>query len=112
MITLLPKAFKLVAVSETGHRMGESHGRAKLTDDDVRLIVDLLDAREVLIREYQLVGLARSEIERALAKTQLSYSGIAGKFEISKSHIKAIADGKVRGTHAARWKRILVEQPA
>jgi hypothetical protein len=107
MITLVPKAFRLVAVNEQGKRMGEGHGRAKLTDDDVRLIVELLDAREVLITEYQKVGLTKREIERALAKTQLSYSGIAGKFEISKSQIRWIAIGSQRGRVAVKWKRVI-----
>lgn len=97
---------KLVAINENGNRMGESHGRAKLTDHDVELVVGLLDCREGLMREYLKVGLSRREIERVLHTAQLSYAGIAEKFEVSKSLVKAIADGRVRSRVAVRWKRI------
>jgi hypothetical protein len=99
---------KLVAINELGRRIGETHGRAKLTDHDVELILGLLEARAVLLAEYLKVGLTRREIERSLHTAQLSYAGIAEKFEISKSQVRWIAIGSQRGQAAARWKRVPV----
>jgi hypothetical protein len=97
---------KLVAINEDGRSIGEHHGRAKLTDHDVELIVSLLECREMLITEYLKVGLTRREIERSLHVAQMSYAGIAGKFEISKSHVRNIALGAQRSQIAVRWKRV------
>ncbi len=97
---------KLVAINENGIRMGEGHGRAKLTDHDVELIQSLLEAREVLIAEYTKVGLARGFVHRVLNEKQLSYAWIAEKFEVSKSLIKRIDNGVVRSRPAVRWKRV------
>ena len=97
---------KLVAINENGMRMGEGHGRAKLTDEDVELIQSLLECRDMLIAEYQKVGLTRGHICNVLTEKQLSYRHIAEKFEVSKSLIKAICDGKVRGRVAIEWKRV------
>ena len=95
----------MVAINELGRRIGETHGRAKLSDHDVDLINGLLECREVLIEEYLAVGLTRREIERSLHKSQLSYAGIAEKFECSKSQVRWIAIGLQRGQVAARFKR-------
>lgn len=35
---------KLLAVNDQGRRIGETHWRAKLTDHEVGLVLDLLDA--------------------------------------------------------------------
>ena len=51
--------------SPTGHRCGESHPRAKLSDDDVRLV-------------------------RALHDEGLGYKRIAEKFETSPSTVRDI----------------------
>ncbi len=98
---------KFVAINENGKRMGESHGRAKLTDHDVELIQSLLEARDLLLVEYTKVGLARGFVHRVLNEKQLSYAWIAEKFEVSKSLIKGIHDGKVRARPAVRWKRVV-----
>lgn len=97
---------KLVAINENGKRMGEGHGRAKLTDHDVELVQDLLACRDMLVDEYAKQGLSRGHIHRVLNERQLSYAWIADKFEVSKSLIKAIYDGKVRTRAAVEWKRI------
>jgi hypothetical protein len=97
---------KLVAINENGKRMGEGHGRAKLTDHDVELVQDLLACRDMLVDEYAKQGLSRGHIHRVLNERQLSYAWIADKFEVSKSLIKAIYDGKVRTRVAVEWKRI------
>lgn len=98
-------AGSLIAVSEAGKRMGETHGRAKLTDHDVELIQSLIECRDMLIEEYTKVGLPWSQIKQVLCDKQLSYIGIARKFEISKSHVRHIANGTTRSQAAARWKR-------
>lgn len=97
---------KLVAVNELGKVIGEGHGRAKLTDHDIELIQSLLECREMLIVEYMKVGLTRGEVCRALHTAQLSYKGIADKFEINKSHVRHIANGTLRGQYAVRWKKV------
>ena len=99
-----PVVGQLVAVNEAGKRMGEGHGRAKLTDHDVELIQSLIECRDALIREYALIGLTRAQVCRTLAEKQLSYRGIAEKFEISKSHVRHIANGTYRRLAAVGWK--------
>lgn len=96
---------KLVAINELGRRIGETHGRAKLSNHDVELMLSLLDCRALLLAEYRKVGLSRRELEMALHSAQLSYSGIAAKFEVSKSQVRWIAIGSQRGQVAARWKQ-------
>lgn len=96
---------KLIAMNDLNRRIGEGHGRDKLTDHDVELILGLLDARRVLMAEYRKVGLSRGFINGKLHEAQLSYSGIAEKFEVSKSHIAWLAWGLRRGQYAARWVR-------
>lgn len=97
---------RFVAVNDSGNRIGEDHGRAKLSDYDVELIVSLLDAREVLITEYLKVGLSRGKIEKCLSKAQLSYAGIAAKFECSKSEVFRISRCVLRRQTPARWKKV------
>jgi hypothetical protein len=97
---------KLVAVNHQGMRMGEDHGKAKLSNRDVELILSLLECREMLIAEYTKVGLARPQIERSLHTAQLSFAGIGEKFEVGKSQIRRIWLGEQRGIQAERWKRV------
>lgn len=97
---------RLVAVNERGNRVNEDHGRAKLSDSDVELVLSLLECRRMLIEQYMKVGLARANIWPVLRDSQLSYGGIAWKFEVSKSLIRAIESGRLRSTRAARWKRV------
>ena len=63
------KAF--VSRGWTGHRIGESHPRARLSNDDVRLV-------------------------RALHDEGLGYGRIAEKFEASRSAIQKICTGRTR----------------
>ena len=103
-----PAVGTAVPLGSLNCRIGQAHGRAKLTDHDVELILSLLEARDVLIDEYRKVGLGKRQIEKALHTAQLSYSGIAEKFEISKSHIRWIALGLQRGQPAVRWKSVCI----
>ena len=98
----------MVAIGELGVRIGEGHGRAKLTDHDVELVVGLLGARDELIAQCRAAGMTRPAIDRTLTKAQLAYRHIAEKFEVSKSLVRHIANGDVRCQVAARWKRVEV----
>lgn len=74
---------KSLAVNAAGYRIGESHHRAKLSDDDVDLILYL-----------------RSE--------GLSYAAIAAKFDdgvtVSKSTVRDICLGRIRAQLPDRYK--------
>lgn len=74
---------KQVAVNAAGYRIGESHHRAKLTDEDVDLILYLRDEG-------------------------LSYAEIAAKFDdsvtVSKSTVRDICLGRIRGQLPDRYK--------
>ena len=74
----------LVAVNEKGHRIGESHHRAKLSDHDVDLI-------------------------RALRDEGLTYASIAKKFDVSKETIADIVKCRSRYQVADRWKPLPVK---
>ena len=97
---------RLVAVNERGNRVNEDHGRARLSDNDVELILGLLECRRMLIEEYRKVGLRRENIWPVLRDAQLSFAGIAWKFECSKSLIREIESGRLRCTRAVKWKRV------
>lgn len=71
---------RLVQVNECGQRIGETHPRAKLSDHEVQLLLEL-----------------RAE--------GYSLGWLAEKFEISKSHVGRICRGEHRGQLAVRWKR-------
>lgn len=72
-----------LAVNARGFRIGESHHRAKLTEDDVDLILYLRDEG-------------------------LSYAAIAGKFDdgmtVSKSTVRDICQGRIRAQTPDRFK--------
>lgn len=74
---------KQVAVNSAGYRIGEGHHRAKLTDDDVDLILYLRDEG-------------------------LSYAQIAAKFDdgisVSKSTVRDICLGRIRAQLPDRYK--------
>jgi hypothetical protein len=76
------KIAKMVAVNENGQRVGETHPRAKLTDHEVELLLEL-----------------RGE--------GFSYGWLAVKFEISKKHAWRICTGVARGQTPARHRRVL-----
>lgn len=74
---------RYLGVNDRGYAIGESHARAKLTDSDIELILELREAG-------------------------LSYSKIAKKFDddvtVSKSHVRWICLGKRRGQVPTDWK--------
>lgn len=74
----------LIAVNEMGRRFGQRHHRAKLTDRDVELML-------------QLRGQG------------WSCAQIARKFEVSRGHAWRICCGLQRNHRAERWKRIEVK---
>lgn len=70
---------RLVGINEIGKRVGESHHRAKLTDEDVELI-------------------------HALREAGLTQQAIAGKFDvapggISRSTVRDVLSGRIRAQH-------------
>lgn len=75
-----PKPPKVVGVNARGHRVGQDHPHAVLTDREVEIVFEL---REV----------------------GWGYRRIAAKLEVSKSLIRRIVKGEVRGQQVARFKR-------
>lgn len=69
-----------VGVSEAGRRVGESHQNAKLSDDDVRLILEL--------HSYHGIG----------------YKRLAVKWDVSVSCIQKICNGSRRAKAPARYR--------
>lgn len=78
-------AKRRVPVNRRGNRIGQQHHRAKLTDEDIELIL-------------------------ALRGMGLSYAQIAQKFDdkvsVSKSHVKNICRGLQRAQTADRYKTL------
>lgn len=74
-------------------RIGEMHWRAKLTNHDVELIRLLLVERRLLIAMRRGLGDGQGAIEKALRESGLSFRGIGLKFDVSKSHVRAMAYG-------------------
>lgn len=72
---------KLVALNESGRRIGESHPRAKLLDYEVDQVLELLDSG-------------------------LSYAQVALKFDVSKSCVAHIATGRRRGQAIGKLVRV------
>lgn len=97
---------KLVAIGENGYRVGESHASAKISDHDVELIQNLLDARNDAIETAVAAGMSQSNLQAHLYTIQLSLGWIAKKMECSKSMVKAINDGKLRNQRPVRWVRV------
>lgn len=78
------------------HLRGELHSRAKLTDHEVALLRSLLAERRALIAEQRGAGVSTGRIDRLLVRRRMSYAAIAGVFEVSKSLVRYIAQGKRR----------------
>ena len=76
--------FKLVGISESGSRVGETHHRSRLTDHDVDLIRELREEHK------------------------LTYEVLAEKFECSKSTIRDICRYRRRWQRPVSWKRVPV----
>lgn len=70
-----------VALNDSGHRIGESHPRAKLTDHEVDLLVQLREE-----------GMGVNEL--------------AEKFEVHRTHVWRIFTGRKRAQLATRFKTI------
>lgn len=79
---------KLLQLNERGNRVGESHHRAKLSDRDVELLLELRDEKN------------------ADGTPRYSFSWLAEKFEIAKSHACDICNGNKRGQMAFRTKKV------
>lgn len=71
----------LVQVGETGHRAGESHGRAKLSDRDVELI-------------------------RRLHENGVKYGQLARSFGVSAETVGRICRYEIRNVIKVVWKRV------
>jgi ribosome-binding protein aMBF1 (putative translation factor) len=69
----------VVGVNDAGLRVGQDHHNAKLTDTEVRLLLELREAG-------------------------WSYNRLAEKFEISKRHVRNICSGKKRGQLAVKFR--------
>lgn len=76
---------KVIALNESGRRIGESHPRAKLLDYEVEQVLALLD-------------------------DGLSYVEVARKFDVSKSCIAHIAAGRRRCQAVVRRLRVSVAE--
>lgn len=93
-----------VAVNDRGAVVGQDHWRAKFTDREVELIRLLTGERDALVQALQAAGVGAAEINSRLCAAGLSYAAIAGKFEISKTHVRNIANDRVRAQTAYRTK--------
>jgi DNA invertase Pin-like site-specific DNA recombinase len=70
----------LIALSERGYRIGESHHNAKLTDDQVEKI-------------------------RCMHDCGLGYQSIANQFGVSKSTVRDIVNFRNRATVPAKYRK-------
>lgn len=77
------KMQKLVALNDSGRRIGQHHPRALLLDCEVDQVLALLEGG-------------------------LSYAEVARKFEVSKSCVAHIATGRRRSQSTARTVRVSV----
>ena len=90
-VTLKPaenRKYRHVAVNERGHRMGETHPRAKLTDHDVDLIRDLCD-----------------DLRKTMSRRKVA-AIVAEKFEISRRYVDAIYYCEKRAQTLGRFKAV------
>lgn len=77
--------FKTVALNEYGRRIGQSHPRSKLTDEQVDRIRDLNEDHD------------------------LSYTQLAEMFQVPKTTIASICQYARRAQTPFGWKRLEVE---
>lgn len=85
---------KIVKLNEKGHRIGDSHPRAVLSDHEVDLLLELLIARDDLLEAMN--GQRQAVIDAALHEEQLSYTQLSIKFEIHRQAVAKIARGERR----------------
>lgn len=71
---------KYVQIGEYGRRVGESHGRAKLTDHEIDLM-------------------------RQLKEEGMSAKEIAEKFEVSKRYVYKLVNFERRASIVSEWRR-------
>ena len=81
----LSTMFKTVALNEYGRRIGQSHPRSKLTDEQVDRIRDLNEDHD------------------------LSYTQLAEMFQVPKTTIASICQYARRAQTPFGWKRLVVE---
>ena len=72
---------RIVAIGESGHRIGEDHPNAKLSNREVDLVLELREAG-------------------------WSYRRISLKMEISKTHVRYICLGRLRAQTPAKWRTV------
>jgi len=80
---------EVIGLTERGNRLGETHHRAKLTDHEVDLVLELLD---------------EAEIDKANGKDFLTIGEIARKFEIHESTVRSYRDARRRAQYPVRFK--------
>ena len=71
----------MVAIGENNRRIGEDHPRAKMTNRDIELLLELRDEG-------------------------WSYGQLARKFETTKSYVGEICRGRKRCQYPVRFKKI------
>lgn len=81
------KNIATIQIGEYGRRVGESHGRAKLTDHEIDLI-------------------------RKLKEEGMSAAAIAEKMEISKRYVYKVVNFERRACVVAEYKRVAVKRRA
>lgn len=77
---------RVVATNGKGIRLGEDHQNAKLTNDEVDMMMRLRDEG-------------------------WGWAKLAEKFEISKRHVRDIAAGKKRCQTASKWRVVRLPPP-
>lgn len=77
-------ATRMIAINDIGRRVGDSHHNAKLSDHDVELLL-------------------------AMHVEGWGYRTLAAKFEVSKSLVRKICKGTVRGQVATGSRRVRVK---
>lgn len=81
------KHIAIVQIGEYGRRVGESHGRAKLTDHEIDLI-------------------------RKLKEEGMSAAMIAEKMEINKRYVYKVVNFERRACAVAEYKQVAVRRKA
>lgn len=75
---------RYVGVNDRGYAVGQDHARAKLSDEDVELILWLR--------------------EQGLSFGQIAKKFDDGKVAVSKTHVRDICTGRRRGQTPTDWK--------
>lgn len=99
------KKYTLLAVNDRGYVIGEQHQRAKLTDRQVDLVRDLLDARADLMGRLRREGVCKPLVQRALVAAGLDAQSIAARFGVSRRTIRDIDSGTIRAQLAVDYRR-------